>query len=194
SKNGSNWSSRGADKPPETRRMQKVLVALATILCAPAALATPATGTTEDVGAETETSNTPRVTRSIALWTHGITAAASFVGGTVYSINGYRTSEESDHDDDCMSGVPGACDRFEATETERRVDRYLGGAMMLYSLASLSGLVFLESTHPDRLDPSDHGTASVLYGTSAALSAATAGLFIYSLKLRSDFGDTADAC
>lgn len=178
--------------------MQKILapLILATLVCASSALATPpAVGTDgANVGAETGTGSTPAVTRSIALWTHGITAAASFVGGAVYSINGLQTSEVSDYEADCESGVPGACSRYEATERERRVDRSLGGALMIYSMASLSGLVFLESTDPARLDPSNHGVASVLYGTSAALSAATAGMLIYTLKLRSDFGDTADAC
>lgn len=176
--------------------MQKVLVALATLFCAPPALAMPTTDRVEGdpVGAETGTSSTAEVTRSVALWTHGITAAASFVGGAVYGIRGLRGSDVAEYEDDCESGVPGACNRYEARERERRVDQFLGGALIIHSMASLSDLFALKSTDPRRLDPSDRSMASVLYGTSAALSAATAGLLIYTLKLRSDFGDAADAC
>ena len=177
--------------------MQKTLVALAILLCSSSVWATPPTGaaegeptTTDDAGAR----STPAVTRTVALWTHGITGAASLVGSAVYGIRGLQKSSVSKYKDECESGVTGGCERYEATERERRVDQEIGGALLLYSAASLSNWVFLGSTDPARIDPSNGGAASVLYGTSAALSAATAGLFVYTLKLRSDFSDPADAC
>ncbi|HEY6725719.1 MAG TPA: hypothetical protein VI197_16910 [Polyangiaceae bacterium] len=143
---------------------------------------------------ETTAGATFEVTRNVALWTHGVTAAAFIVGATVYSIRGLRTSEIADYEADCDAGVPGACSRYEATERERRLDRELGGALLLSSLAPVAGLLLFDSSNPARLDPSNRGAASVLSGATAALSIATAGLFVHTFKLRSDFGDAADAC
>lgn len=56
--------------------MQKELAALVTMLCTSSALAIPAAGATDHVGAESRASSTPEVTRSIASRPHGITTAA----------------------------------------------------------------------------------------------------------------------
>lgn len=175
--------------------MQRVLVALATLLCASSAWATPTTGATggDDVTDETGAS-TLEVTRTIALWTHGITAAAMFAGSVVYSIRGLQKSDVHEYRDDCESGVAGACSRYEAAERERRVDKDVGGALLLSSLAPLSGLGLVYVSDPARLDPNNRGPVSVLHGTTAALSVATAGLFVHTLKLRSDLSDAADTC
>ncbi|HEU5076953.1 MAG TPA: hypothetical protein VFU02_22340 [Polyangiaceae bacterium] len=187
--------------------MQKtlVLMVLAILLCVSSALAIPPTDTTdttdardatdgEAVGHDSGESSALKVTRTAALWIHGVTGAASLVGSAVYGIRGLRGSELSEYKDDCESGVAGACSRYEATERERRVDQELGQAFILYSVGSLAGWAFAKSTDPTRLDPNNRGAASALFGTSAALSAATAGMLMYTLKLRSDFSDAADAC
>ena len=171
--------------------MQKIPLAFATLLCASSALAQPSTVAAEG---DAESSSSSSTTRTVALWTHGITGAASLVGGAVYGIRGLKDSDVSKYQDECKSGVPGACERFEATERERRVDQSIGASMFLYSVTSLSGLALLGSTDPTRIDASQQVASSVFYGTSAALSLVTAGLFMHTLKLRSDFGDATDAC
>lgn len=79
--------------------MSKLPVILATVLCASSALATPSTGADDG---EAQASNGPEVTRTVALWTHGITGAASLVGAAVYGIRGLQNSDLSGYDDDCQ--------------------------------------------------------------------------------------------
>lgn len=174
--------------------MKRILVTVATLLCASPALATPSSVVERDDADDAEASSAPAVTRTVALWTHGITGAASLVGGVVYGIRGLQSSDASAYEDECHSGIAGGCDRFEATERERRVDQSIGGALLLYSMTSLSSLFFLGSTDATRLDASQDVPGSVVYGTSAALSLVTAGLFVNTLKLRGDLSETADAC
>ena len=91
--------------------MRSTLLVLVVVLCASAASAQETLTPTAD--SASDGASAPSITRGVALWTHGITGAASLVGGAVLGARSLQTSEADDYEQERNNGVEGGCQRLQ---------------------------------------------------------------------------------